>query len=137
MGERFQTLIVFHRQQEDGLRRRVAALEHERAELQGRAAALAASRLAGTAQVGWQGREQLARYWMKVSADLAALAAASARVDQALAKVRGELVEVHRQITTFGKLQERDRAAAQQVRARHEARQGDEFAARRWLEAQS
>ena len=137
MAERFQTLIAFHRQQEDGLRRRLAALEHERADALARAAALAATRLASSAQVGWQGREQLARYWMKVSADIAAIATATARLDQAIAKVRGELVEVHRQITTFGKLQERDRAAAQQARARHEARQGDEFAARRWLEAQS
>ncbi|MBA3937138.1 MAG: flagellar FliJ family protein [Planctomycetes bacterium] len=137
MAERFQTLIDFHHQQEDGLRRRLAVLEHERAESVARAAALAATRIASAAQVDWQGREQLARYWMKISADIAAIATATARLDQVIAKVRGELVEVHRQITTFGKLQERDRAAAQQTRARHEARQGDEFAARRWLEAQS
>ena len=137
MAKRFQALIDFHQLQQDGLRRRLAALERERADGQARAAALAATRMADAAQVGWQGREQLARYWMKVSADIAAIATATARLDQAIAKVRGELVEVHRQISTFGKLQERDRAAAQQRTARHEAKQGDEFAARRWLEAQS
>jgi flagellar export protein FliJ len=131
MAERFTALLELHHRHEDEARRRLGALERDRAAQVERLAALAAQRLAAGTAVAPALREQLGRFWARIGAEMRGVEAAIATTDAAIATARVTLAEIHRQVATFEKLRERDRLAAGRAAERREARRLDEFASRR------
>jgi flagellar export protein FliJ len=132
---RFTALYAHLEREEEAARRLLGARESERAELVERSSALERSRAAAAASSTLVLRDQLARYWTQIGAELSGLRQALAACDQRIEKARSALHEAHRQVATFAKLRERDHQAELRRRERRFASQLDEFAATRTSEA--
>ena len=129
MVERFRALIRLHAAREDDVRRRIGALETQRAAVLERITKLEAERSAAEHWSQPELREQAVRFWSLVTSRITTAGIELARGDREIDVLRGELAEAHRQRATFEKLAERDATVAGQRALRAEGRRLDEFAA--------
>jgi flagellar export protein FliJ len=133
---RFQSLVKLHENREREARRQVGELERQRHNIQMRINGLLDEREAASRNPSIQAREQLARYWIHIDAQMVSVQASMSQLDKDIDKAKRILADIHRAHGIFLKLQEQDEKHQQQKRERQDARRLEEFAALQYINRQ-